>query len=175
MPNTEVLLVKHIEKLGSEGDVVKVRSGYARNYLIPQKKAVRFNEADQKRLDALKQARAIRESDELQKAQEFATKLKNVSIAVAVKTGVGGKLFGSVTVNHILEKLSEGGFTLDKKHFVSFSPIKELGKKTLTVQVHKEVETEIEVEVVSENPIEYSESSESPESPDSPDSPESTQ
>ena len=169
MANTEVLLVKHIEKLGSEGDVVKVRSGYARNYLIPQKKAVRFNEADQKRLDALKQARVIRESDELQKAQEFATKLKNVSIAVAVKTGVGGKLFGSVTVNHILEKLSEGGFTLDKKHFVSFSPIKELGKKTLTVQVHKEVETEIEVEVVSENPIE------SPESPESPDSPESTQ
>ena len=154
MANTEVLLVQHIEKLGSEGDVVAVRPGFARNYLIPQKKALPLNLANQKRLDGLKQSRAVRESDELQKAQEFATKLKDVNIAVAVKTGSGGKLFGSVTANHILEKLSENGFTLDKKHFVSFAPIKELGKKSVILQLHKEVEAEIEVEVVSENPIE---------------------
>ena len=157
MATTEVLLVQHMQQLGSEGDVVKVRPGYARNYLIPQKKALPLNLANKKRLDSLKQSRAIRESDELQKAQEIATKLKDVNIAVAVKTGSGGKLFGSVTANHILEKLSESGFTMDKKHFVSFSPIKELGKQNVTLQLHKEVEAEVEIEVVSENPIEPTE------------------
>jgi len=157
MATTEVLLVQHMQQLGSEGDVVKVRPGYARNYLIPQKKALPLNLANKKRLDSLKQSRAIRESDELQKAQEIATKLKAVKIAVAVKTGSGGKLFGSVTANHILEKLSESGFTMDKKHFVSFSPIKELGKQNVTLQLHKEVEAEVEIEVVSENPIEPTE------------------
>jgi large subunit ribosomal protein L9 len=157
MATTEVLLVQHMQQLGSEGDVVKVRPGYARNYLIPQKKALPLNLANKKRLDSLKQSRAIRESDELLKAQEIATKLKAVKIAVAVKTGSGGKLFGSVTANHILEKLSESGFTMDKKHFVSFSPIKELGKQNVTLQLHKEVEAEVEIEVVSENPIEPTE------------------
>jgi large subunit ribosomal protein L9 len=157
MATTEVLLVQHIQQLGSEGDVVKVRPGYARNYLIPQKKALPLNLANKKRLDSLKQSRAMRESDELQKAQEIATKLTEVKIAVAVKTGSGGKLFGSVTVNHILEKLSEGGFTMDKKHFVSFSPIKELGKQNVTLQLHSDVKAEVEVEVVSENPIEPTE------------------
>jgi large subunit ribosomal protein L9 len=157
MATTEVLLVEHIQKLGSEGDVVKVRPGFARNYLIPQKKALPLNLANKRRLDALKQSRAMRESEELQKAQEIATKLREVKIAVAVKTGSGGKLFGSVTSNHILEKLSESGFTMDKKHFVSFSPIKELGKQNVTLQLHKEVEAEVEVEVVSENPIEPTE------------------
>lgn len=157
MATTEVLLVQHMPQLGSEGDVVKVRPGYARNYLLPQKKALPLNLANKKRLDSLLQARALRESDELQKAQEFANKLKDLNIAVAVKTGTGGKLFGSVTINHILEKLSESGFTLDKKHFVSFTPIKELGKQIVTLQLHKDVQAEVEVEVVSENPIEPTE------------------
>ena len=157
MATTEVLLVEHIQKLGSEGDIVKVRPGFARNYLIPQKKALPLNLANKRRLDALKQSRAMRESEELQKAQQIATKLREVKIAVAVKTGSGGKLFGSVTSNHILEKLSESGFTMDKKHFVSFSPIKELGKQNVMLQLHREVEAEVEVEVVSENPIEPTE------------------
>jgi large subunit ribosomal protein L9 len=71
MATTEVLLVQHMPQLGSEGDVVKVRPGYARNYLIPQKKALPLNLANKKRLDSLLQARALRESDELQKAQDF--------------------------------------------------------------------------------------------------------
>lgn len=157
MATTEILLVEHIDNLGSEGDVVKVRPGFARNYLLPQKKAVPLNHANKKRLDALKVARAARETDELQKSQEIATKLKDTKIAVAVKTGAGGKLFGSVTVHHILEKLSEKGFTFDKKHITSFSPIKVLGISKISISLHKDVEAEVEVEVVSENPIEESE------------------
>jgi large subunit ribosomal protein L9 len=157
MPTTEVLLVEHIANLGAEGDVVKVRPGYARNFLLPQNKAVPLNMANKKRLDALKVARAARETDELQKSQEIASKLKETKVAVAVKTGAGGKLFGSVTVNHILEKLQESGFVFDKKHVSSFSPIKQLGKTTVRLSLHKDVEAEVEVEVVSENPIEQSE------------------
>ena len=157
MATTEILLVEHINNLGSEGDVVKVRPGYARNYLLPQKKAVPLNHANKKRLDALKVSRAARETDELQKSQEIATKLKETKIAVAVKTGAGGKLFGSVTVNHILEKLNERGFIFDKKHITSFSPIKELGISKISISLHKDVEADVEVEVVSENPIENSE------------------
>ena len=157
MATTEILLVEHINNLGSEGDVVKVRPGYARNYLLPQKKAVPLNHANKKRLDSLKVSRAARETDELQKSQEIATKLKETKIAVAVKTGAGGKLFGSVTVNHILEKLNERGFIFDKKHITSFSPIKELGISKISISLHKDVEAEVEVEVVSENPIEDSE------------------
>ena len=157
MATTEILLVEHINNLGSDGDVVKVRPGYARNYLLPQKKAVPLNHANKKRLDALKVSRAARETDELQKSQEIATKLKETKIAVAVKTGAGGKLFGSVTVNHILEKLNERGFIFDKKHITSFSPIKELGISKISISLHKDVEAEVEVEVVSENPIEDSE------------------
>ena len=157
MASTEILLVEHIENLGSEGDVVKVRPGFARNYLLPQKKAVPLNHANKKRLDALKVARAARETDELQNSQEIANKLKDTKIAVAVKTGKGGKLFGSVTVNQVLEKLSEKGFILDKKHVSSFSPIKELGVTNVTISLHKDVETDVQVEVVSENPIEDSE------------------
>ena len=156
MATTEILLVEHINNLGSEGDVVKVRPGYARNYLLPQKKAVPLNHANKKRLDALKVSRAARETDELQKSQEIATKLKETKIAVAVKTGAGCKLFGSVTVNHILEKLNERGFIFDKKHITSFSPIKELGISKISISLHKDVEAEVEVEVVSENPIEDS-------------------
>ena len=157
MSTTEILLVEHIQNLGAEGDVVKVKPGYARNFLIPQKKAVPLNMANKKRLDALKVARAARETEELQNSQDIANKLKETSVAVAVKTGAGGKLFGSVTANHILEKLNEKGFILEKNHFTSFSPIKELGKTKVTLSLHKDVEAEIDVEVVSENPIEESE------------------
>ena len=154
MPNTEILLVEPIDNLGSEGDIVKVRPGYARNFLFPQKKALPLNQANKKRLDALKVARAAREAEEIQGAQEIANKLNDVSIAVAVKTGAGGKLFGSVTAQHLLEKLDEKGFKLDKKHLVKFVPIKELGQTEVTCQLHKDITAQFKVEVVSENPIE---------------------
>ena len=154
MSNTEILLVEPVDNLGSEGDIVKVRSGYARNFLFPKNKALPQNQANKKRLDALKVARAAREAEEIQGAQEIASKLNDVSIAVAVKTGSGGKLFGSVTAQHLLEKLDEKGFKLDKKHLVKFVPIKELGQTEVTCQLHKDITSQFKVEVVSENPIE---------------------
>ena len=157
MPQSEILLVEHVDNLGSEGDIVKVRPGYARNFLIPNNKAVPLNHANKKRLDALKSARAARESLELQKAQEIASKLSAVTLAIAVKTGTGGKLFGSVTATQVLAKLEEKGFKLDKKHLQKFSPLKELGQSTVSVTLNQDVSVEINLEIVSENPIEASE------------------
>jgi large subunit ribosomal protein L9 len=114
MAHSEILLLEKVDNLGSEGDVVKVRAGYARNFLLPRSKAVPLNQANLKRLDALKIARAAREAEELQNAQDIAAKLGELTIAIAVKTGTGGKLFGSVTAQQIIEKVSEKGFSLDK-------------------------------------------------------------
>ena len=154
MANTEILLLEKIDNLGLEGDIVKVKAGFARNVLLPRKKAVPLNLSNKKRLDALMIARAARESEELQNAQEIATKLENISLAIAVKTGSGGKLFGSVTSQQIVDKLKEQGFVLNKRHFKNFNPIKDLGKMEVHLQLHQEVVVNLTVEVVSENPIE---------------------
>ena len=113
MATTEVLLVEQVDNLGAEGDVVKVRAGYARNWLLPHKKAVPLDHANKKRMDSLMQARARRESDEQSKAEEMAVKLRGTNVAIAVKTGAGGKLFGSVTSAQLLAKLEELGFHFD--------------------------------------------------------------
>ena len=93
----------------------------------------------------------------MQNAQDVASKIEGLSIAIAVKTGSGGKLFGSVTASQIIEKVSEKGFSLDKKHFNNFSPIKNLGQTIVSLSLSKEVTAELKVEVVSENPIEEEE------------------
>jgi len=154
MANSEILLLQKVDNLGSEGDVVKVRSGYARNFLLPRNKAVPLNQANKKRLDALKIARAAREAEELQNAQDIALKLNALTIAIAVKTGARGKLFGSVTSQQIIEKVAEHGFNIHKKHFDQFSPIKSLGQNIVSLSLSKDVSAELKVEVVSENPIE---------------------
>ena len=154
MANTEILLLEKIDNLGLEGDIVKVKAGFARNFLLPRRKAVPLNLSNKKRLDALMIARAARESEELQNAQEVASKLESISLAIAVKTGSGGKLFGSVTSQQIVDKLKEQGFIVDKRHFKNFNPIKDLGKMEVHLQLHQEVVVNLTVEVVSENPIE---------------------
>ena len=160
MATTEVLLVEQVDNLGAEGDVVRVRAGYARNWLLPRKKAVPLDHANKKRMDSLMQARARRESDEQSQAEEMAVNLRGTNVAIAVKTGAGGKLFGSVTSAQLLAKLEELGFHLDKRHLVPFRPVKELGKLIATFRLHPDVEAEVECEIVSENPIEVEEGKE---------------
>lgn len=154
MSHTEILLLEKIDKLGAEGDLVKVSPGFARNYLLPKRKAVPVTQASKKRLDALKIARAAREAEELKNAQDVASKIQNLSIAIAVKTGSGGKLFGSVTMQNIIDKVSEKGFLIEKRNFANFSPIKSLGSEIINLELSKDVSAELKIEVVSENPIE---------------------
>ena len=154
MANSEVLLVKPVEGLGGEGDQVKVRAGYARNFLLPRKVAVTLNAANRKHVDALKKRRAEREQSELSGAQELAKKLEKTSLAFAVKTGEGGKMFGAVTANDIHDKLTAAGITLDKKKIHLHTPVKTIGQHTVKVKLHTDVSVELTFDVVSENPIE---------------------
>ena len=96
MANHEVLLLKPVDGLGAEGDQVKVRAGYARNFLLPQGMAVPLTVANRKQVESLKRARGLREARELDGAQALAKQIEKAGIAIAVKTGEGGKLFGAV-------------------------------------------------------------------------------
>jgi large subunit ribosomal protein L9 len=154
MATTEILLVKPVEGLGGEGDQVKVRAGYARNFLLPRKFAVSLNAANKKHVESLKKRRAGREQEELSGAQELAKKLEKTSLAFAVKTGEGGKMFGAVTANDIHDKLTAAGITLDKKKIHLHTPVKTLGQHTVKVKLHADVSVELTFDVVSENPIE---------------------
>jgi large subunit ribosomal protein L9 len=153
MANHEVLLLKPVDGLGAEGDQVKVRPGYARNYLLPQKFAVALTQANRKRIEALKKRRSEREVSELSGAQALADKIAKVSLAFAVKTGEGGKLFGAITSADIHLKLVESGIEIEKKKIHLHTPVKALGKHEVKIKLHAEVSVEVSFDVVSENPI----------------------
>ena len=152
MATTKVLIVKPVENLGGEGEQVAVKAGYARNYLFPKKIAIPVNKANKKQIEALIKARELREARELENAQSLAKVLAEMSIAFAVKTGEGGKLFGSVTA----AKIAEGGVELPKKAIHLATPVKELGRHTAQIKLHHDVKVDFAFEVVSENPIEDS-------------------
>ncbi len=153
MALSEVLLKKPLAGLGAEGDQVKVRAGYARNYLLPQGIAVPVTQANRKQIEALKKARAIREAKELDEAKALAAKLEGTELTFSVKTGEGGKLFGSVSTADIAAKLAEQGLEIARKQIhLPHGPIKLLGKHTASVKLHSEISVEISVEIVSENP-----------------------
>ncbi len=154
MAKSDVLLLEPIAGLGAEGDQVSVRAGFARNFLLPRKKAMSVSHANKKQIEKLPQVRAEREAKELQGAQDLATKLKSTTIVFAVKTGERGKMFGAITSAQVHERLAEEGFDLDKKKVGLELPVKTLGKQVAHIKLHPEVTIDFEFEVVSENPIE---------------------
>jgi large subunit ribosomal protein L9 len=154
MAYNEVLLVKPVEGLGGEGDQVKVRAGYARNYLLPRNIAVPVTNANRKQVEALKKRRAEREAQELSGAQELAKKIEKTSLAFAVKTGEGGKMFGAITTNDVHDKLVAAGLEIDKRRIQLHTPVKTLGKHTVKIKLHADVSADLNFDVVSENPIE---------------------
>lgn len=158
MATTEVLLTKPVENLGGEGEQVKVRAGYARNYLLPRKLAMPVNASNRKQIEALQKARAVRESKELGAAQEQAQKIAQAHVAIAVKTGEGGRMFGAVTAADLQERLAESGVELDRKKIALYNPIKTLGRHTTRIKLHPEVAIDFEFDIVSENAIVENES-----------------
>jgi large subunit ribosomal protein L9 len=152
MALSEVLLKKPVAGLGAEGDQVKVRAGYARNFLLPQGIAVPVTQANRKQIEALKKARAVREAKELDDAKAVAAKLEGVALSFAVKTGEGGKLFGSVSTADIATKLGEQGIEIARKQIhLANGPIKLLGTHTASIKLHADITVELSVELVSEN------------------------
>ncbi len=146
----EVILLNDIEGLGGQGDVVRVSDGYARNYLLPRNLATLVTESTRKRVDKLRAERAVRESGVESEARALAARMEQANLTLAVKTGEGGKLFGSVTAPQILEALQAQGFGLDRHALELEHPIRELGTYTVTVRVHPKVTASVKVAVVGE-------------------------
>ncbi len=154
MATTAILLLKHVEGLGSEGDELKVRAGYARNFLLPNQVAIPVTRANRKQIESLKQARERREREELDAARSIEQKLTGLRLAFAVKSGEGGRLFGSVTAHDIHAKLQEQGIDVERKKVLLPAPAKTLGTHSAKVRLHADISVELEFEVVSENVVE---------------------
>lgn len=143
----KVILIEEMRGLGTRGDVVSVKDGYARNYLIPKKLA---REATSGNLKAVEQDRkkwALMAQAEKQAAQKAADSVKGVKITVTKRVGDSGQLFGSVTANEIADALHAKGIEVDKRRIELAHPIKTVGTHDVEVKLHKDVSAHIQVEV----------------------------
>ena len=148
MATANILLIKPVDGLGAEGDEATVKAGYARNYLVPQKLAVPLTVANRKQIEALKTARAAREAKDVIKAEALKTQLQSVHIAVQVRVGGEGKMFGAVTAQELYDHLVKEGVDVDRKKVQLPAPVKALGKHTIQIKLHAEVVADFEFEVV---------------------------
>ena len=146
----QVILKEDILNLGFKGDVVNVKKGYGRNYLIPQGKAVIASESALKMLAEDNRQRAHKLAKIKADAEALATSLNGVSISIATKASESGKVFGSVTSVQLADTLAEKGFTVDRRLIALKEPLKELGAHKVVIKLHKEVSAEVEVVVVAE-------------------------
>ena len=147
----EIILKEDVNKLGHKDDIVNVKDGYARNYLIPNGLAVIATISAKKMHEENKKQRAHKEEKIKNQALEVAKKLENKTLTIGAKTSSTGKVFGSVNTIQIAEKLKAEGFDIDRKNItITEDQIKEVGKYKATIKLHKEVVVEIELEVVSE-------------------------
>ncbi len=146
----EVILKEDIQNLGYKDDLVNVRKGYARNYLIPQGKAIIASESAKKVLAENQKQRAHKLAQIKADAQAIADKMEGVSLTIGAKTSSTGTIFGSVTNIQFAEALNEKGFEIDRKLIQIKDQVKEVGKYTAVVKLHKEVSVEVPFEVVAE-------------------------
>lgn len=146
----KIILRKDHDKLGKIGEIVEVKDGYARNYLIPRSIAFAANQGNVKALEEERKQHVDRTKKELQHAQKIADQLDKVSITLKVKVGEDEKLFGSVTAQMIADALVEKGISLDKRIVDLEEPIKALGIYTVNVKLHPEVAGKLKIWVVSE-------------------------
>ncbi len=152
---TKVILTENVVSLGAaEGDVVNVKPGYARNFLLPQGKAIPASAGNQRYIDALQARRAEREASERQHMEELRDSLKTLRLHIKVKTGEEGKMFGSVTAGTICDELrNQFDLELDRKKVALEKPLRELGEYDVRLKLHTDLEGELKVFVESENPL----------------------
>ncbi len=144
----ELILKKTVDTLGEEGDIVKVKAGYARNYLIPRKIAVIANKANRALLDQEKATIAARREKQRQESEALSKKIAGTSIIIQHRVGEEEKLFGSVTAADIAEKLAELDIQVEKKNILLAEPIKNLGEVVVPIKVGYQMTSEITVSVV---------------------------
>jgi large subunit ribosomal protein L9 len=146
----KVILRQNYNKLGNIGDVVVVKDGFARNYLIPRSIAFRATEGNLKALEQEKKQLARKEEKVVQDSEKLAAQLGSVSLTITMKVGEDDKLFGAVTSQMIADSLNEKGFTIDKRIIELEEPIKTLGIFEVPVKLHSKVAAKVKVCVVRE-------------------------
>jgi large subunit ribosomal protein L9 len=140
MSSTEVILTENVPGLGAEADVVKVRRGYARNFLLPQGKAYEVTKASLRQLDNLKAKRAEREAREMNEAEELSRRIGKLKVTFTLETGETGKAFGSITSQDIVKRLkNELGNEIDRHRVVLEHPIKTTGEHEVPIKLHHDV------------------------------------
>lgn len=146
----EIILKEDVINLGYKGDIVKVKNGYGRNFLIPTKKAVLATESAKKMLAEDLKQRAHKLERIKNEAIELAEKVKDITLSVGAKTSTTGKIFGAVGPIQIADAFEKAGFAVDRKVIVLKEPVKEVGSYKATLKLHKEVTVEVAFEVVAE-------------------------
>ena len=146
----EVILREDVKSLGKDGEMVRVKPGYARNFLLPRGLAFEATEGNKKRIAAETRARATRDQAERVTAEQFAATLGGVTLTLTGKAGEEGKLFGSITAQDIADALAAQGHQVDRRRIELEHPIKSVGHHSVAVRLHPEVHAEVRVSVVAE-------------------------
>jgi large subunit ribosomal protein L9 len=146
----EVILREDVEKVGTRGQLVKVTSGYARNFLLPKRLAVAATESNKKIVEQERQAHLRKEAKVVADAGDLAKLMTNVTVTFKQKAGENDQLFGSVTSKDIAEALEKQGYSIERRKVALDEPIKALGEYKVPLRLHREVSTEITVKVVKE-------------------------
>jgi large subunit ribosomal protein L9 len=147
----KVLLTETIDSLGIIGSEVNVTKGYARNYLIPQKKALIATPQNRKQLEQVKAKFELQIAKEKNIAEEMAEKLQGVTVTIPAKVSEEDRLYGSISVRDIIEALDKQNITVEKRMVLLTDPIKQIGTHMVPIRVYKDVEPEITVEIVPES------------------------
>ena len=145
----KLILTQEVEGLGAPGDVVEVKDGYGRNYLVPRGLGIRWTRGGEKTIQSIKTARSARAARDAEHAGEIKTKLERSQVQVKVRAGEGGRLFGAVTTAEIADALAEtSGEKVDRRTIVVANPIKSLGAHEVTVKLHDEVSATVNLNVI---------------------------
>ncbi|MFV0665426.1 50S ribosomal protein L9 [Denitromonas sp.] len=148
----QIILLEKVGKLGALGDVVKVKDGYARNFLIPQGKAKRATEANMAEFEARRAELEALQADKLAAAQALAEKLESLMVQITRKSGMDGRLFGSVTNADVADALTEQGFDIERSTIrMPDGPLKQVGDVQLEIGLHADVVTTITVSVLGDH------------------------
>ncbi|WP_332667275.1 50S ribosomal protein L9, partial [Aeromicrobium sp.] len=143
-----LILTHEVTNLGAPGDIVEVKDGYGRNFLLPRNFAIRWSKGAAKQVESIQAARDAHAVHDLEEAQSIKGNLEANPVNVPVRAGVGGRLFGAVTVSDIAEALAAVGAKVDKRRIEVGNPIKSLGAHTVSVRVHPDVSAQVKLNVV---------------------------
>ena len=144
----EVILREHVDNLGRRGDVVKVAAGYARNYLLPRKRALLVTTNNKRQVERERAAAEVRDAEERTGAEALAQRMGQVDIEIARRVGENATMYGSVTSADVAQALAAKGFEVDKRKITLHDAIKSVGEHTVPVKIHRDVTAQVKIKVV---------------------------